>query len=601
MNKMYVVKSLIASACTIVVTAGGLWANAVNVTKARRLDPPNRDLIAFELSWQNSWNVLGPPANHDAVWVFIKFRPCTTGAKWSHALLQTTGSTPPYENGTDHTLHADLTLATPILTTDRLGNAGAHNTGAMIRRKHLGTGHISHLPCTLKVVGASAPATWSNSVDYDIRVVAIEMVQVKSGPFYLGDSTSYQSFMSYTGCVKTSYTCYDWWTWTTTTCPCTPPCVCYDNCSNSYWNPDAATCASIIPPLPPPLIVNSETSPLTVYLKSNYYSWSFNPGPHVLPANYPKGVNEFYVMKYEISQGQYADFLNTIDWMVTPDPFTCYENYTNTPVPCPCTACWCVENGWYGQPVSPTTCKLITPKDIRHYNTTSYRRTISFSGGKYVAAEPNRACNYLSYDDVLSYLDWAALRPMTELEYEKACRGPLPYVYGEYPWGSAANRVEAINITSPENGSEICTDLNANLHFSGSNTNVVVGTSSSAGPLGVGIFARDTTQKRVSTGAGYYGAMELGGNVREVTIGIRGACSNVSCYTGVWGDGLLDSNQRFNAPLWPAATPSYQLFSYRGGGWNDHQDRCRVSDREHYEWIYNFNDRYESTGGRGCR
>ena len=30
---------------------------------------------------------------------------------------------------------------------------------------------------------------------------------------------------------------------------------------------------------------------------------------------------------------------------------------------------------------------------------------------------------YISWPDLLAYADWAALRPITELEYEKAARG----------------------------------------------------------------------------------------------------------------------------------------------------------------------------------
>jgi formylglycine-generating enzyme required for sulfatase activity len=246
----------------------------------------------------------------------------------------------------------------------------------------------------------------------------------------------------------------------------------------------------------------------------------------------------------------------------------------------------------------------MNPINYRYYSGSGYRYAISYTSGKYVAAEPNRACNFLSYDDVLSYLDWAALRPMTELEYEKACRGILAHVPGEYPWGSAADRVEAINITSPESGGEVCTDANANLHFYGSNMNIIVGGGSQQGPLGAGIFARDATQTRTTTGATYYGAMEMGGNVREVVIGIREDCtppSYLSCYTGIWGDGVLDANQKFNVTNWPTTSMSYHPFGYRGGGWSDHQDRCRISDRQHMGWGFDFDDRSESNGGRGCR
>ena len=40
-----------------------------------------------------------------------------------------------------------------------------------------------------------------------------------------------------------------------------------------------------------------------------------------IPAAYPKGYNAFYMMKYEISQGQYADFLNFLDPGMAPTRF----------------------------------------------------------------------------------------------------------------------------------------------------------------------------------------------------------------------------------------------------------------------------------------
>jgi len=37
-----------------------------------------------------------------------------------------------------------------------------------------------------------------------------------------------------------------------------------------------------------------------------------NSTPQLLPSLYPKGHNDFYMMKYEITQGQYVDFLNCL-------------------------------------------------------------------------------------------------------------------------------------------------------------------------------------------------------------------------------------------------------------------------------------------------
>ena len=53
----------------------------------------------------------------------------------------------------------------------------------------------------------------------------------------------------------------------------------------------------------------------------------------------------------------------------------------------------------------------------------------------------------MNWQDLTSYLDWSGLRPMTEFEYEKACRGTLNPVAYEYPWGnnSSLNMVYGAN------------------------------------------------------------------------------------------------------------------------------------------------------------
>ena len=44
----------------------------------------------------------------------------------------------------------------------------------------------------------------------------------------------------------------------------------------------------------------------------------------------------------------------------------------------------------------------------------------------------------MSLNDLLAYASWSGLRPMSELEYERACRAPFPQdpLAGEYPWNS---------------------------------------------------------------------------------------------------------------------------------------------------------------------
>jgi len=52
---------------------------------------------------------------------------------------------------------------------------------------------------------------------------------------------------------------------------------------------------------------------------------------------------------------------------------------------------------------------------------------------KYLVTRPDRALALSNNNNFyLSFSDWSAMRPMTELEYEKACRGPMPPTYKVY-------------------------------------------------------------------------------------------------------------------------------------------------------------------------
>ncbi|MCX7696103.1 MAG: formylglycine-generating enzyme family protein [Bacteroidales bacterium] len=453
----------------------------------------NNDLITFNVSWENSWYVQGLPSNHDAIWVFIKFRECNTSGQWNHALLST--------NMLDHSLSAGLAFAQPITTVDRWGNPGSHNTGAMIRRSNYGTGNIVNETVTLRVVGSTSGVPFNASTNYDIKVFGIEMVYIPEGPFYVGDGQSTYALFT----------------------PGT--------------NPRA------------PYRVTSEASQ-TIATGLNGY-------PCTLPATFPKGYSSFYIMKYEITQGQYVDFLNTID------------------------------------PAHAISRSYI-------YNGNMYN--IQLTGGTYTTTQPNRAMIYLSFVDLLSYLDWAALRPITEMEYEKACRGPKDFVMGEYAWGTTSF-IEAINFSGTTSGQEVCNNVGANLHFYGTSYNCSGGMfgSSNSGPVEVGVFARDNTTSREGTGAGYYGAMELSGNVWEMCIQVNVNNNNPntsSSYMGIWGDGMLNNAGSYNVTSWPTV----EWFCYKGGSWTSHQDRCRVSDRNDigYGSSY-YNSRYNNSSGRGSR
>ena len=219
----------------------------------------------------------------------------------------------------------------------------------------------------------------------------------------------------------------------------------------------------------------------------------------IIPSTFPKGFRSFYIMKYETTQGQYAAFLN------------CISN-----------AAAASRDNFGG----------------RDYYT--YRGSIRLEKDQYVAGSPNRPCNFFSWDDACAYADWAGLRPMTELEFEKACRGPQPPLAGEFPWNTNnKNKLQRIVNRDDElvwiNGLKE-SDLNEN--------------------------------NRDQFGASFYWVMDLAGSLWErcVTIGD----STGRSFKGTHGDGMLAPYGFASNADWPRGSTETSGFGFKGGGYYEH-------------------------------
>ena len=266
-----------------------------------------------------------------------------------------------------------------------------------------------------------------------------------------------------------------------------------------------------------------------------------SPGDHAgsLPVAFPKGFAAFYGMKCEISQGQYVDFLNTLSSAQAANRFP---------------------------------------------NQSANRNGITVAGGVYATTYPYVACNWLGWPEVTAYLDWAALRPMTELEFEKACRGPSTPLAGEYAWGTGAV-VYATGISNGGQSNESPSNVGANCV--GGNLGGVQ-FPMRVGCLGVG------TGTRIGTGAGYYGMMDLSGNVWEKPVSVGDATGRN--FTGLHGDGALDATGLANVTAWPGSGGNG--VALRGGVW-DSGSFLGVSDRSLANLV--LPGRYADGGGRGVR
>lgn len=264
-----------------------------------------------------------------------------------------------------------------------------------------------------------------------------------------------------------------------------------------------------------------------------------------VPATFPMGYNAIYCMKYEITQEQYVDFLNTL---------TYDQQKERTPI----------------DPISASGTQVFTTgnqyrngieiETPGNNNTLPAVYACDLTDGVYNNNDDgqNIAMNWMNWADLAAYLDWSALRPMTEMEFEKICRGPLPRVAGEYPWGSTdAVGISSNMLTNVNQPNETYTTVvNGRIMISASTV------SSIYGPSRVGVFATGSTG-RASSGASYYGVMEMGGNVWERTI-TTGNTTGVA-FTGTLGDGSLSVTGYANTATWPDETAVGS--GYRGGAY----------------------------------
>lgn len=251
-----------------------------------------------------------------------------------------------------------------------------------------------------------------------------------------------------------------------------------------------------------------------------------------VPGPFPKGFNAFWIMKYESSQQQYVDFLNNID--------------------------------------------LAKATNRNPGNLTG-------SHPNFTAPFPERAMSGLSIPDHLALTDWEGLRPFTELEYEKTCRGagqvPIP---NEFPWG---NTVIAATTSTSNTGliNETANDGNANY-----GNNYLL-------PTRTGIYAT-AVSTRQSSGGAYYGVLDMAGNESEICVSIGRPFGR--SFDDTNGDGNLDVNGDANTPAWPNVGQGYSI---RGGGYSDLVGTLRTSDRTQGMYNSTYVTRYNAFGSRSAR
>lgn len=645
--------------------------------------------IAYDLAWDHSWREAWevpeqecalfyahvmynraqdqkwegkPPLkleNWDAAWVFVKFR--VPGGEWRHATLSPLASdhgaptNAALDVGLDDNPVADGTGPSTSLPSAALaaGGAGAkHGLGVFVYRNSVGSGPNAWKGLSLRWLhgtdGVSGPAA------AEIKVFGIKMVHVPRIAFWAGDGAvpdpTLQFMTDSTGSgdlgVGKSWPLRGgaWRTW--------------DICAQ-FQAGDTTD----------PLRIESEDAltlgGTSVVNLGNHNSWGMQRGEDFsswvtqpLPAKFPKGVAAFYCMRTELTEGQYVDFLNTLslaqqrDRTLVPPSAPigsmglCATNIESCP-PCRNSVTIAVP----GVPVPPV---QVVSRDDGVLASISPPTVVP---AVYRTEAPDAACGHMVPEDVVAYAGWAGLRPMTELEYEKACRGPLRPVPDEYVWGdkSVANDkepaawYEVCNIGKPDErvvcvrGEGQCnaawwgtlgrptdsvagpadaneaaaTNLQAEATLDdgapdkkhpapkegepgddaiGQGTTQTNQTTAFFGPLRAEVFAtRNST--RTSSGASYWGILEMSGNLWEPTITVGNAAGRR--FEGTHGNGTPGPSPGWHLPS--GGSSNVRAFRPRGGGWEAQQKQMlRTSDRAASFGVGGGDRRWQPSVGLRC-
>ncbi len=601
---MIVIRPGMLLLCASAVLHGGTTANNLTITQPLLVDfnsAVGTVDARFTINWQNSWRVSTGPGNWDAAWVFLKFRvgtadPTRTGVSSTGTtlnvgntallrvgmpLVKTAGTgtlaantvITAIPNGTQVTVNAAPTVAlagaavrfiriweharlasdaahlAPVGSTIRTGllNPGAaystttnYGVGAFIYRSANGTGNFTANNVELRWnlgtqgLGIGSPV--------EVCAFAHEMVYVTAGSFRVGDGSGPSSYSFYTA----------------------------PNQASAY-------------------LISSEAA-ITVGTASGNLYYHSPPGSDSgdqlgpIPAAFPKGTTPFYCMKFELTQSDIAEFFNrlTRQQQDTHALTNLAPGVTN------------VANRY----VMTNTAVMGGRNGIRCNGTISSDDPVNFycdlnmnGVGNELADGQWIACNVLVWNVFAAYLDWSGLRPMTELEYEKACRGPVMPVLGEYAWGTASIAGAQYTLANAGRSNEQIATNYATAVGNAAHVNTMSGGSAINGPLRVGSFAgHGSNTGRMTSGASYYGALELSGNLTEYVVPVGSSFGRA--YTGAHGDGNLTAQGMQNAPAW-------LMYGFRGGDWASFFGDPRVSFRGWATGPTSYITIYQ--GGRGVR
>ncbi|MCE2790069.1 MAG: hypothetical protein LW630_09185 [Saprospiraceae bacterium] len=494
--------------------------------------------VKFDISWDNSWRTSSAPNNWDAAWVFVKYKERASGL-WKHAKLHNTG----------HVAPSGSTITPGLVDVSASFNASTNPAvGAFIYRSADGTGTFSLVDLELRWNYGENGLTKAEYAEVEeVKVFAIEMVYVPQGAFYLGSGGAVLN-----GSNFGSTTIGDAGSFKVGGSTNTPYQVTSENAIN---------------------IVNTSGNLFGTSLNqtgslANASILESGVTSAVLPAGFPKGYQAFYCMKHELNQQMYVDYLNTL---------TIYQQSFALP--------GLIKNAGYSvfavaNATSPSARNGIRTSATLPLNNASLTFYCDLNnnevGGEYDDGMFG-AANFIDPYKACAFLDWSGLRPYTELEYEKACRGTVNPVGGEFPFGSGSGAARSNDSPITDAGTKDELPIStANMNYNGF--------VNYKNELRVGSFARATTN-RTSAGATYYGILDMGGNLAEGVVVVSSGDDGRE-FEGNHGDGTLISYSALKSPatdqnlLYDVLTwPDFLGFGIRGASLMSTIGRVRVSDR----------------------
>lgn len=355
-------------------------------------------VIQFDIGWTGSWRT---DVNHDAAWIFFKYRIEGDETRtWRHVRLaadkvlnptgygQAAGANPvSFTWGCSSKDHKKFDAAGDTQFDFLVPDGADGFAGAFVRRADHGMGTASGAKCTVLWDLTASPDV-KKDTNLSIKAYGLKMIYVAEGPFDLGsggnETGAFYAFQpeKQRGAER-------------------------ERVSVGGATMVIHEAADQSNDFPPYRVTSSNAIPTGKTPGRLWARAAEPPEGGEIPATFPNGYRAFYIMHRPIPQAVYACFLSSLP----PDLAEYHHESGNHGT----------DSGWAGW-IGKVNDDAENPYQFHHGRLKS------------------QCTWWLKWDDGIAFAAWAGLRPMTELENEKALRGPrraAPEECGSSFWGGS--------------------------------------------------------------------------------------------------------------------------------------------------------------------